>query len=439
LASYAEKYGGYKDIKIYKNAEAVTFEEPPIVVGVSSVTQNFEIAKKLVKNIKEKYPETIVVLGGIHVSLMPLSAPIEADYIVIREGEATFLELLNHIFKKQGKIYDIKGLFYKKDGKFVFTGERELIRDLDTIPFPKVDEKYIKSGSAHMFTSRGCPYKCPFCSSSQLWKRVRYHSADYVIKEMEMLINKYKVKHISFMDDLIITHRPRLKEICKKIRKRGWHKKISIGLHARANMVDQELVDLLKSINTIDVGIGLETGSARMLKIMKGGNVSLEQNYRAVKLFQDAGINVIGYFMIGYPGETVKDIEETIEFIKKTRIAKGQTSLSMPFPGTELWNIAKSKGIVSEDMNWDRFQADFEKNPREAIVVSDLDRKTLLKKYLQYREIWLEKVIQNHGGLVRYVKNLNHLHLRQLILQPHKIPYSFKVLIKFVFPFLRNN
>lgn len=432
LASYAEKYGGYKDIRIYSSGENITFEKNPDVVGISSVTQNFNITKAMIKRIRKISKDTIIILGGTHITMLPQSAPLETDFIVIGEGEQTFLELLDHIFRKKRRIEDIKGIYYKKGGRFVSTGPRELIHDLDIIPFPKregIDYSSFEGGnSAHIITSRGCPYRCPFCSSSSVWKGVRFHSADYVIRELEMMINKYNIKTLSFADDLFIANKPRLIQITQEIIKKGWHNKISFMLHVRANLVDEEMVGILKSIKTKSVGIGIESGSPRILKILKCGTVTVEQNYRAVRLLREAGIKVGGYFMMGYPGETVEDIHKTMEFIKKSNVDTGQTMIAIPYPGTELWKICIEKGIVSEDMDWNKVQSDFEKDVDGTVIVSEIDRKELFRLYMKFREYWLYKHIQSSGSILNYIRRLDPVHFLTLVRQPRKNIYVIKAI-----------
>jgi radical SAM superfamily enzyme YgiQ (UPF0313 family) len=430
LAAYAEKYGGYTNITIYQASDKIKFDNMPDVIGISSVTQNFEITKKIVRKIRALSEDVIIILGGIHISLMPLSAPKEADYLVVGEGEATFLELLEHVFKKEKEITDIKGIYYKDGHKFVHTGYRELIKNLDSIPFPIREHGTYLEG--HLLTSRGCPYNCPFCSSSKLWKTVRFHSSDYVIEELKILIEKHHVKNIFFADDLFIAHKPRLHEICNEIIKKGWNKKVSFGMNVRANLITTELTELLKSINTTYVGIGLETGSERMIHIMKAGTASIEKNREAVAILKKTGIKVDGYFMMGYPGETIHDIQKTMDFIRDSDVDMGQTMIAMPYPGTELWEIALKKGVVSENMDWSRFQADFEADVEKTLIVSDIDRKILFKKYLEFKELWLIKNIKQSGSLKGYLKRIRFEHIALLIREPKKIPYAVSALTKYI-------
>ncbi|MFA6088464.1 MAG: radical SAM protein [Candidatus Woesearchaeota archaeon] len=430
LVSYAKKYGSYDNFSITTSGPDIKFNnEIPDIIGITSVTQNFEIAKKLIRNIRRRYKKMIIIVGGVHVSALPFSTPKEVDYIVVGEGEQTFLELLDFLIKKKNKIENIKGIYYKKDNEFVFTGPREMIKNLDNIPMPRRSKEEIKQ-TQHMrlFTSRGCPYRCPYCSASHYWKNIRFNSAEYVLKELELLINKYRAKEISFGDDLFIGNKPRLEAIAKEIIKKGWHKKVAFSVLGRANLIDEKTVKLLKSMNVKVIFLGLESGSPRMLKIMKNSTVTIQQNYEAVQLIKREGIRPEGYFMFGYPGETVKDIDATIDFIKKTNIGNIGFAITMPFPGTKLWDDALKKGIVSENMDWNLFQTDFTQDINHALIISDIDRKILFRKYKEFLEITLRKNLETSTTLAGYLNRLNFKYITKLLRNPEKIIFGFKVL-----------
>jgi anaerobic magnesium-protoporphyrin IX monomethyl ester cyclase len=434
LLAYAEKFG-YNEIKCYKSPADIKFKKIPDIVGISSVTQNFDVAKEMIKNIKKISKNIKIILGGVHVSLLPMSAPRQTDYIVIGEGEEAFVELLDHITKKNRKIEDIKGVYYwnQEKDKFIFTGPREYMKNLEAIPYPKRSIAEIKKGEARVFSSRGCPYKCPFCASAHLWKNIRFFPVDYVIKELEIVIEKYNVKIVEFQDDLFTAHMPRLRQIATEIKKRGWDKRVSFRMCARANLVTEELADILKSINTINVAMGLETGSERMLKIMKGNTVTMKQNYDSVRILQSRGIPVMGFFMIGYPGETIEEIDMTFEFVKKTNIARGGTQVVIPFPGTELWDYALNKGLVSEDMEWKLFDVTFGKDHNKAIIISDIDRKILLDRYTKFMQIWMHKTEIDVTKVWKYFKHQKMKIFIELVKEPKKIFYlsqMFMIMMK---------
>lgn len=434
LASYAEKYGGYKNIKIYRSESEIRFNEVPDIVGISSVTQYFEIAKKLAHNIKKKYKKVIIIMGGVHVSLMPLSAPKDADYLVIGEGEQTFLELLDHITKHEHNIEDIRGLYYKKNNEFVFTGPRELIKNLDIIPFPKRSEQELRNtDSIRLFSSRGCPYHCPFCAASKLWKTLRFHSFEYVIKEVELLIETYHAKEVYFNDDLFVAHKTRLEMIVNEIEKRGWNKKVTFKINCRADMITKQSVQLLKRMNVRHIMLGLESGSPRMLKIMKNSTVTIQQNYKAVRLLKKAKIRVGGFFMIGYPGETIKDIDATINFIKKSDIDEIGVGITTPFPGTDLWYLALKKGVVSENMDWSLFQIDFAQDMNRAPIIADLDRKVLFKKYTEFLRLFLHKNLEESKDVSLYFKRLSFKYIFKLIKNPKKILFGIEIVFTIIF------
>jgi anaerobic magnesium-protoporphyrin IX monomethyl ester cyclase len=433
LMAYARKYGGYSNFRCYKASDKLELKQMPEIIGISSVTQNFAITQKLVRKLRSRSSRTKIILGGPHVSLLALSAPKEADYIVVGEGEQAFLELLDYLSKGKGRVEDIKGIYYKKDGRFIYTGERSYSKDIDYIPYPLRHRDDLKLPKVELYTSRGCPYRCQYCAATRLWNGYRLFSAEYVIGELELLIDKCGAKDISFGDDLFIINGKRLRQIAEMIRERGWHKKVSFSAIGRANLITPEVVSILKSINVVSVGLGLETGSERLLKIMKCGTVSLKQNHVAVRMLKAAGISVEGFFMIGYPGETVEDIDSTLRFIREEKIDNGGTALTEPYPGTELWEIALKRGLVSEDMDWEKFRLDFSTDFREMIILSDVDREILFEKYNEFVKIWISRQLNDRYRILRYIRlTLNWAYIKQLIQKPRKIVSALKTVARAV-------
>jgi radical SAM superfamily enzyme YgiQ (UPF0313 family) len=174
-----------------------------------------------------------------------------------------------------------------------------------------------------------------------------------VVTELERIRKQYPhVDAVNIIDDLFIGDRKRLREIVSLIRERGLHQGIVFNVNGHANLVDEEVIGLLKSINVIQIAYGFESGSERVLDFLKRGSVTVERNRRAAALTSAAGIGVGGQFMIGSPGETEDDIRQTIEFIEQTPMSHVHVSATTPMPGTDLWDICCAKGLVSDDMDW---------------------------------------------------------------------------------------
>ena len=195
LSSYLRQEFGpnYFDIKIiYRDVEQSLATFKPDVVGISSVTQNFNIAKRYVKLTKSA--GCSVIVGGAHISAMPGALSDGMDVGVVGEGEDTIVELMKlyereKTFANKELLNHVQGIVYNYNGKYIQTEPRPLITPVDTIPFPARDLSYINI-MAGIFTSRGCPYKCRFCFTSHHWKKVRFFSPDYVVKEIKELIEK---------------------------------------------------------------------------------------------------------------------------------------------------------------------------------------------------------------------------------------------------------
>jgi radical SAM superfamily enzyme YgiQ (UPF0313 family) len=356
IASYLKRNLNFKDIHILEGDVLSKIKRiKPDLVGISSVTQDFTQAIDFSKLIKKEYNNIPVIVGGMHISSLPHTLPKCFDLAVLGEGEQTMLELVRD-FDKYGlekkRLYQIKGIaFHDKDGISI-TGPREVIRDIDFIPFPD-RELIFKTSFPNVITSRGCPYKCVFCISSKFWGKPRFHSPGYVIAEIEQLISKYHAAHISIWDDLFVSHRQRIREIADLIQERGINRKVSFGCALRANLVDDELCNILKKMNVKRISIGLESGSERVLKYLKKNTATVEQNKKAVRLCKEYGFYTTGTFMVGSPYEDENDLHQTLTLIRSLRLDGGGTiSLATPLPGTGFWDYAVEHGLVSEDMDF---------------------------------------------------------------------------------------
>jgi len=407
IASYLREYLPNINIKIIEgNVEETLVEFSPDLVGISSVSQNYGIALKIAKLCKKK--RLPVIIGGTHISTLPSTITPEMDLAVIGEGEQTMLEVIKTFIQyglDMSKMAKIRGLVFKnKNNKLVFTGDRELIQPLDKIPFPARDLLRIPiRGQLHLFSSRGCPYKCTFCQSTRFFNKIRSFSPEYVVRELEFLIEKYKPVSICFYDDLFVTNRKRLKRIVQLIEEKGINKKTEFYVNVRANQADEEVAELLKRMNVTTVDMGLESGTDKILQFLKGKNSSVAQNKRAVEIFTNFGMRTNGTFIIGTPGETREDILETYNFIKRSKLSYFATYILVPLPNTPLWEYAKNKGLVSENMDWEKLKMEVTKrNFKERVVISDLDKKELYKLYLKFEKLrkirrlmtWLKRGIK---------------------------------------------
>jgi len=364
-------------------AASKVLQSKPDVVGITTYTVGYYDIIRLCEAIKSARPDVQIWLGGPHITSLPSTLPLYADLAVIGEGEETLLELCQQ-WEVNGlvppdSLPTIRGICYRKDGTITLTERRELIRNIDSIPPPDLsilDMKWYTKSKKFLvmkgyfkgfviLTSRGCPYDCRFCQAAVQWGKCRYHTAERVVSEIEGLRNKYpKITAINIIDDLFIGSRKRLRKIVELLREKNLHKNIVFNINGRANLIDEEVLELLKSINVVQISYGFESASERILDFLKRGSVTVTNNWNAAKLTNQFGIGVGGQFMIGTPGETEEDIKETIHFIRSNKMSHAHLSVTTPLPGTELWSICKQKGLVSDDMDWRTLDFGIPNNPR---------------------------------------------------------------------------
>jgi len=349
-----EKFPEKLQIKIVETlSELLDFG--PDLVGFSSVTENFSIAENLAKEVKSRLSIPIFI-GGVHISLLPQTLPEVFDFAVIGEGEETLLELINLLWKEgkftYNKLKNIQGLCIRDKDKLILTPPRPFIKNLDTLPhIPRT--QIDRSGIIHMVTSRGCCYKCSFCSTTNFWKTHRIHSANYVAEDLRHIMHNINPPHIKFFDDLFIINRNRIAKLSKIIKEEGLAPEGGYSCFVRANLLDEEMVKHLAEMNFLAVSFGVESASPAILAKLKPSS-SLELSQRAIDLLYKYGIKISCSFILGTPGETEEDLEATFNFIVKNeeKILEIEVCPLVPLPGTEIWEYALLKGLVKIPMDW---------------------------------------------------------------------------------------
>jgi len=451
IASYLREYGGYNNIIVIDKEDPIKRikKEKPDLVGMSVATNEFSEANLLAYKIKSNF-DIPIIIGGHHISNLPHKLPNHIDIGVIGEGEETMLELIQ-FFEKYGmecsKMKKIDGLVFHDGENICITNSRKLIEPLDKIPYPardllKMKEYYLKlrriptlsqeiTIGTHIITSRGCPYKCIFCSASYFWQnRIRFHSAEYVVGEIKHLIEKYKVESIGIYDDLFAVSKPRLKRIVELIKKEGIDEKINFGCQGRANLFDEETASLLKEMNVTSIGFGFESGSEKILKYLKDGQVTVEQNRRAIELCNKYGIKVGGFFILGSPGETIEDIKQTYEFIVNNKLTTMMAFILTPFPGTPLWEIAKNDNIVSDNMDFSKFSF-FDFSLKTPFLNKNMTKEEFLNSDYVKRIMYLDSKL-NYENVKIHWRGLFSLNLiKRAIKNPVETARYFKNILKF--------
>ncbi len=367
----------------------------PDVVAIGGVTQNFHHAVRCAAESKTR--GAVVIVGGPHISALPSCLSNHMDVGCIGEGEQTFLELMQIVLKHGGLPVDalrgVRGIVFRAGDRLSKTPARPLLEKIDAIPHP--DRSLVKAFQPHsyMFTSRGCPYKCVFCASSRFWQKVRFASAEYILEEIELLAEK-GARTISFYDDLFAVNKQRLERLADLLSSTGVNRNLRFTCSLRANVVTRDLVELLKRINIVSVGMGLESGSDRTLSFLKG-NVTVADNDKAVRLLKEAGIQVNASFVIGSPDETGAEVMDTFRFIRHSSLDFVDTYVLTPLPGTPIWTLAAKRGLVSDDMDWSRLNVNFEYSWRKAVIVSErLSREDIRRLYMRFRRQRVYRILK---------------------------------------------
>ena len=338
----------------------------PDVVGIQAMTFTLVDAIQTVQTVRMVCPKSHICLGGPHVNLYPeetLSIK-GVDSLVLGEGEKAFAGLVKTL-ENGGDIAEVVGVAVMRDGKLITKGARPLETNLDELPQPArelLDNSIYWSVLARQnpittaMTSRGCPMKCIFCDRPHLGKTFRYRSAKSVVDEMEDCV-KRGIKEIFLYDDTFTVRRDRVFEVRDEIKRRNL--KVRWDVRARANTLDAEVVKAMKDAGVTRMHIGVESGSPRILKIIKKG-ITVEQAHEAFDLCRRFGVTSLSYFMLGNPTETQEDIEMTMDFIRKCRADFAHIAITTPFPGTELYRMGLAQGLFKQDY-WQQFA----RNPDE--------------------------------------------------------------------------
>lgn len=334
-------------------------EHKPHLVGLTCSTFNRAFVKTMIGVIKSFDRNIMLIVGGVHASFCydQVLKQYGADFVVIGEGERTIVELCDAI-EKNKPLNTVKGIAFKRNGDVSLNPPREIIFNLDDLPMP--DYSYARpfieqSGMGYVITSRGCPVRCTFCSTSSFWgQKVRMSSVSRVVDEMEMLISQFKVKKIFFHDDCFNLGITRVKEICAEIVNRGI--KIEWGCSCRVTPVSEEMIATMVAAGCRHICWGIESGSEEMLKKINK-KITLSQIRNAYELSQKfSDVMSTGAFtMVGNPGETEDTIRDTVNFLNTIPITDiPSTAVLYILPGTLVYESLKRDGHIA-DADWCRY------------------------------------------------------------------------------------
>ena len=334
------------------------------MVGFSAFTPFANPALTAAKEVKKINSEILVILGGPHAVLADVTmrkCP-ELDVIVYDEGEGQIEEIVS------GKpLNEIAGLFIRKEGKIVPTAPRPYISDMDSLPspayhkIPHFPEGYHphppkstgKKWSSIMW-SRGCPFFCNYCNrENSFGLKFRNQSPEYVVNHIKHLHSEYGIEELTFYDDVMTLNRNATIKLMEAMTPSNLGFKLTWDAETRVDLIDQELLYLMKKAGCRMISYGIEHGV--FIHEIKGGTATLEQAEKAVRWTHKAKIDTVGYFMIGLPQETPETVRKTIDFAKKLDCTYAQFAITMPFPGNKLYDEAIKSGLIHLDDTWEKF------------------------------------------------------------------------------------
>ncbi len=355
LASYLENNG--ISVKIYDpSAEKLTLDEiinklkndSPLVVGISTLTSGVRSAVLIAEAIKKEFKKEIVIgIGGSHINVDPAFIkryPI-FDFSVAGEGEFTLTEIVKKI---------IKG---KRLNQKIYHGK--ILQNLDEIPFPArhlIDirnyypREYGKAKnnlSVGIVGSRGCPFNCAFCSRDKKWRKVRFRSGKNIVNEMEMVAKDFG-NRFTFTDDFFTFNRKVIENMCDEIVKNG--DRFIWNAMTRADCIDEKLIIKMKNAGCDELFFGVESGNARVRNKIIKKNLTDENISKAIRLCRKKKIRSSIFLMMGFPTETKKELEDTVNFGLRFQPDFIGIHLTIPLPGAEIFNIGIKEKMFPKNL-----------------------------------------------------------------------------------------
>jgi radical SAM superfamily enzyme YgiQ (UPF0313 family) len=374
----------------------------PRYVGITLFTVGVWHAVEIARKVKCALPETLIFVGGPHISSMGIETMqrFQAfDIAVVNEGEQVLSELLP-ILDQGKKPFSVKGIIYRVGNQIMATPKAAFNKKLDDLPMPAWDllpqfpkaylpaiYDYPRGPVATIAASRGCPFHCEFCDTSTFGAHLRTYSPETLFNMMKHLHKTYGIRHIMFVDDLFVASRIRVLKLCDLILES--HFKITWSCTARVDTVKPDVLKRMKAAGCWEISFGLETGSNELLEKMKKA-VRVEKSEQAIKWTYEAGIRAKGLFMLGYPGETHDTIQMTKALVKRLPLTTMHLSKFTPYPGSAIYR--RLYGTNIKDEHWDRMNGmNFLWTP-DGFTVAELDQayKKLLLSFYQRPEIRLK-------------------------------------------------
>lgn len=350
--------------------EAFIRKERPDLVGFQCYTFDIPFIRRALASVKKIDAGIVTVVGGPHPTVaaaeMMSSLEKDLDFAFTGEAEAGFPKLLDMLEKGSTDWSVIPGLSWR-DGKNIMSNPRLLVEDLDSLGHPAWDmirpEQYPESQHGAFFrqfpiapimVTRGCPYPCTFCAGNLVsGKKIRRRSIDNVLSELKHLNKEHGIREFHIIDDNFTMDKEYAKEFLRRLKKLDLGMTWAVPNGVRMDSLDEELLRLMKDTGLYLISLGIESGSDGVLRSMRKG-ITTSKIRECVKMINDAKIDIAGFFILGFPGETVDTIKSTIKFACDLDLVRANFFTYLPFPGSESYIELKKSGEL-DDVDWESF------------------------------------------------------------------------------------
>ena len=394
----------------------------PDVLGLGMLTPSTPVAIAIANQAKGALPNVHIVAGNVHADIFyrELLTQSAIDYVVHGEGEYTIQELCQALARGDTDLSSINGISYiDGNGEVCKNAARPVIEDLDALPYPAWDLfPYTRYGLlpfadvAHpvlsMTGSRGCPYRCEFCSLLYTGSNYRKRDPIKIVDEYEFLHERYGVKQIGFVDPIFPLNKKILFKFCEELMARGLHKKLVWLSETRVDRVDRESLRIMRAAGCRRLLFGIESGVDLLLENVNK-TFTTETTRKAMRMCREEGIDSVGLFMIGLPGETPEMTRQTIDFAKSLDLDFAKFAITVPFPGSQMFEDLRREGRLNREdwENWTTFQPD----PQKMVFVPrDVSPEYLIRMQKQgLREFYLRPHM-----IYRHLVDIRTINARQV-------------------------
>lgn len=334
--------------------------DKPYIFGFSCLTAGIARAHKMADIVKKRYPDSRVIFGNIHPTVLSeeVLRDKNVDIVVRGEGEE-ILNLLYARIKNNEDYGNIKGISFRKND-LIIHNENARLPDLEKIPgfpyylFAQYSDRY---ELGFINSSRGCFYDCIFCSQRSIsGRRYRFFPKEIVIQDIEEIVLKYKRFYITFVDDSFLMDKERVMQLCDMIQQKNFHKKAIFDCQARGDTVDEQILKRLKESGFRGIHFGIETASERLMKLIDKKE-TVQQVVKGIRLAKKFGFQVSGTFILGLPTETEEERRASYRLAKELSLDYVRFNNATPYPGTRLCDIAKKENRLNSGNNWENLNA----------------------------------------------------------------------------------